>query len=365
VTRPWGLAVTLATLFGLRVAVVLWVPDTDLDGYGHYKIAQVLSRDPCNLAAHWVWLPLYHYLLAGLLRLHANYTVIRLLSATLGLVAPVLVAKRAQALKDPWRLAAWATALCPLPALLSVSAQQETLFGVLLLGCALTIDTQRPVAAGFCLGAACLVRYEAWGIVGLALAHAVGVGLLRQRLPQRALGWAQGHAAWPLRALLFPTACIFGFLLAHRWADGRWFAAQEELRRFTHMQRVVLSRGAAMDLLWFPVILPLLTFGPFALAMPLGLGRRLHRGSLVPLGIVLFLAASWLSKGSLGSLRYLCSLAPFGCALMARGLQTRAKLVLPFLSSLALLQLGWFVHDGVDARHRQAELRQAERSLQL
>jgi hypothetical protein len=39
--------------------------------------------------------------------------------------------------------------------------------------------------------------------------------------------------------------------------------------------------------------------------------------------------------------------------------------VLPFLSSLALLQLGWFVHDGVDARHRQAELRQAERSLQL
>jgi hypothetical protein len=36
-----------------------------------------------------------------------------------------------------------------------------------------------------------------------------------------------------------------------------------------------------------------------------------------------------------------------------------------FVASLALLQLGWFVHDGLDAKRREPELRQAEERLKL
>jgi hypothetical protein len=364
-TRSRALIAVMSVLFAFRVGFVALVPDTDLDGYGHYQIARVLAHDPLNLAAHWVWLPLYHYLLAGLVRLHASYTFVRLLSVGLGVSVPLLVAARARALGEHWALPAFAAALCPLPALLSVSAQQETLFGVLLLACALAIDTERPGLAGVCLGAACLVRYEAWGIAALATGHALVDLALRRAKPAWSLRFMQPAAVWPARALWFPALCIFGFLLAHRVVDGRWFAALDELRRFTRMQRGVLSRGPAMDLLWFPVILPLLTFGPYALALPFGASARLRRGSLVPLGIVMFLAASWLSKGSLGSLRYLCSVAPFGCAAITRTLEARNKSPLPFLASLALLQLGWFVHDGLDARRREPELRQAEESLSL
>ena len=35
--------------------------------YGHFVVARTLLHDPWNLAAHWVWLPLYHYVL-GILR---------------------------------------------------------------------------------------------------------------------------------------------------------------------------------------------------------------------------------------------------------------------------------------------------------
>ncbi|HWL89231.1 MAG TPA: hypothetical protein VNO21_25685, partial [Polyangiaceae bacterium] len=78
--------VPLVLVFALLAARVAWiaaVPDIDMDAYGHYGIGCELIRNPWNLAAHWVWLPLYHYLLAAVVLARGVFAHVRLLSAAL------------------------------------------------------------------------------------------------------------------------------------------------------------------------------------------------------------------------------------------------------------------------------------------
>jgi len=301
------------------------LPEPDKDALAHLDIAERLLAQPFRLNLHWVWLPGYHYYLAALFSLGTRPEAIRFINAGLAAVLASLLFGYARARSGhsavPW-LAALFCAVAPIVNLMGISAQQETLFSILVLACAWAIEARRVLTAGLALAAAAMVRYEAWGAVGVitALGAAQYWPALARRLPRFARGPNQ-----LLRVAAPALIAIFGWLFVQRLASGKWFGTLHELYRFTKNQRHVLSHGTWMDLLWFPVILPLSLFGlalPFAF---LGLKRTWNTGFLVPAGIAAFLMLSYTSKGSLGSGRYFDALAPFVCLCAAEGIVQLCK----------------------------------------
>ena len=321
--RLFSLQTAIVLLGGVaaygRVRAIQLLPEHDADAVTHLAIAQRLLVHPFQLSLHWVWLPAYHYYLCALLGLRADAQAVRFVNAGLAGALPWLLfgyaRVRATHPAVPWVAALFCT-VAPIVNLLGISAQQETWFAVLILCCAWAIDAQRFALAALLLAVAAMVRYEAWGSVGVVAAAGAAQSLpaLAQRLPR--------FARAPRALLLVATPAllaIVGWLLAHRIATGKWLGFLKELYRFTSAQRAVLSHGWLMDLLWFPVLLPLLLFG---LTLPLaavGLRRAWRLGFLVPGGICAFLLLSYASKGSLGSGRYFDALAPFVCLCAAEG----------------------------------------------
>jgi hypothetical protein len=131
--------------------------------------------------------------------------------------------------------------------------------------------------------------------------------------------WLRSLEPLHVAVALPPAAAIVAWILVHRFADGTWLAFLDELYRYTHAQRQILSHGALMEALWFPILVPLLTFGPLVVLAPFGASRALQRGWILPIGIYGFLMTSYLGQGVLGGERYYGSMAPFICMLMAHG----------------------------------------------
>jgi hypothetical protein len=82
-------------------------------------------------------------------------------------------------------MAAVLCAVSPLVNLLGASAQQETLFSLLVLGTVWSIERRRFMLSGALLAFAAMIRYEAWGAVAmLVAAYAIGrIPPLSKRLP--------------------------------------------------------------------------------------------------------------------------------------------------------------------------------------
>lgn len=323
-----------AACFLLRLVWILRVPDVDMDAYGHFVVARTLLHDPWNLSAHWVWLPLYHYLLVGIVALHGTFGTARMLASVASALLPLVVFRYAAGGDGRVAvLAAVGCAVAALPNVLGVSAQQEALFALLVLSSAWCIDRKRTLAASAFLAAACLVRYEAWGAFGLLAAQTVLSRRFSRFLPR------PFRDPLPVALLALPAAAILGFVLWHRVVDGRFFAFLEELYRYTHAQRGALSRGPVFDALYFPVLLPLLLFGPAVILVALGASGACRPGWILPLGIYLFLLMSYLGKGSLGGGRYYGSLAPFVCWAMAEGACRVAPRRFALATSIVLVSL--------------------------
>jgi hypothetical protein len=138
------------------------------------------------------------------------------------------------------------------------------------------------------------------------------------------------------------------------------------------MQREVFTRGALFDGVWFPVLVPLILFGPALLLVPLGVRAAISRGWIVPLAVYAFLLSSYAGGGSLGGSRYYGSLVPFFCAAMAHGVRA-AGLRAPRMpawvwrgvlwGSLAVCTTVSFVPMQRDASARREGLRAVEREL--
>lgn len=314
----------------LATAARIWVinhcPEPDTDAKGHLGIAAALLSHPLNVAVHWVWPPGYHYLLAGLLAVGVTAQGVRLLNCTLAATLPILLwgycrdtvgpSGPRSARVTPF-IAGVLCAAMPIVNLLGTSAQQGTVFATLVLLTAWAIDTNRFALGGATLAAASLVRYEAWGAVGLlvGLRALAFVPAIVRRLPA-ALTRA---CRLPLVVVVPSLVAVAGWFLAHRIADGTWFGFLRELYRFTHLQRESFHQDFWTDLLWFPVREPYYLFG---LALPLfvlGIRRAWRTGFFVPLGIYVFLLASYMGHGALGSARYYESLTPFVCIAAAYG----------------------------------------------
>src|ERR1035438_10455106 len=90
-----AMAVAVTALAAWRGACVLTGPDVDTDAYAHHMIARAILADPRDLAVHWVWLPLFHYLQVPLVALGGTMNDVRWLNVLLAAAGPLpLLASR-------------------------------------------------------------------------------------------------------------------------------------------------------------------------------------------------------------------------------------------------------------------------------
>jgi hypothetical protein len=326
---PWlALGVLLAGLTLWRLGCVREGPDPDTDAYGHFVIAGQLLETPWNFRIHWVWLPLYHLLLAPAVALGASLDQVRSANA-IGAAGPALIlfwalasGARCQPVKRGVAfLAALLTATSPLVLQLGTTGQMEIFFCLLLLLAITLLSRQRFGAAAMALSALVLTRYEGW-----AVAAVVGAEIVRQHGVARR--WPRA-GAWA--CLIAPLACVFGWAALRRFGGEPWFGFIGDNQAFA--ERVIDRFPSGHDMLRalgrYTVSVPFRSFGlalPFVL---LGVGRSWRHDGVwfvAPgLGIVGFLTLSSLSHSQLGLDRHFLSVVPFTATWLAHGLARAAE----------------------------------------
>lgn len=352
----WPARGTTRALQGLAllvsVALLVWRlwcigvgPDRDTDAYGHYVIARQLLETPENLRIHWVWLPLYHLLLALGVAADVSIDGVRVMNALLATVPPLLLlawapsAHHGSAVRSAQGreasasqpstvsapavavLAALLAALASIAVQLGTSAQPESLFIVLVLGGALLLAHGRAWGAAALFSAAALMRYEAWAAVA-----AIAVVLAYRRVVR-----ARPLVAGEVACVVAPAACALA------WALARWVTGEPLLGFIRDNQRFAEAALAHVSGGWraLPAVRvisdgPLPIVGAFAALAVIGALRAVRRGGTwlvaVPLGICAFLVASALNRSQLGLPRHLVSLVPFIALWIAHGAAAVAEL---------------------------------------
>src|SRR5271163_816343 len=86
-----ALALAIFVLALWRGACVLAGPDVDTDAYAHHMIARAILADPRDLAVHWVWLPLFHYLQVPLVALGGGMNAVRWVNLALTAMVPFVL----------------------------------------------------------------------------------------------------------------------------------------------------------------------------------------------------------------------------------------------------------------------------------
>src|SRR5215472_6251316 len=91
--RAWlgVLAIAMLGLAWWRAACVLAGADIDTDAYAHHMIARAILTDWRDLAVHWVWLPLFHYLQVPLVALGGTMETVRWTNVALAAALPVVL----------------------------------------------------------------------------------------------------------------------------------------------------------------------------------------------------------------------------------------------------------------------------------
>jgi hypothetical protein len=329
-----ALALSVIALAGWRIACVATGPDVDTDAYAHHMIARAILADPHDLAVHWVWLPLFHYLQVPLVALGGTMNDVRganvVLSAALPLVLFAYV-RRTSSQPRAWPgpdvtalLAAVFAAACPIAMQMGTTAQPEPLFAILMLVVAIAAQERRYAVASLALGAAVLLRYEAWAAF-LAIAGFAALGWLAQR--GSPFAQVADRGAW--KVLLLPTALILIWAALRRPIDGRWFGFLGQTHEFAagamHEQSALDRglRGLVLDSLYYPVTAPARSFGPALLLVPFGLARTVReqgaRFVLVLASCLAFISFTWITRSSLGLDRHFVVVVALYAVFAAQG----------------------------------------------
>lgn len=338
--RVLAAAGVVSVLLGLcvwRIACVRSGPDPDTDAYGHFLIARQLLATPLQLRIHWVWLPLYHLLLALPIALGATLDQIRQANALATALPPLLLgcalargwrgaapASRAtfgvqhdRVLDDPVVLGAvLLTAINPLLIQLGTTGQMEVFFCTLLTLAVALLAWERFSGAALVLSALVLTRYEGW-----AVAAAVAAVLLQRRRRSRLMPgeWA---------CVLAPGACVLAWAALRRLGGEPWFGFVLDTRAFAERALGDSARGgtlgALLSLVRYVAIVPWRYFGPAAACALLGVGPTLRRHGVwlvAPgLAILAFLTLTSLMRSQLGLDRHFTSVVPFAATWIAHGL---------------------------------------------
>jgi hypothetical protein len=337
--------VVVSALAVWRAACVLAGPDIDTDAYAHHMIARAILADPADLAVHWVWLPLFHYLQVPFVAAGGTMNGVRWMNLALTAATPLLLyryvrrttARRAlpgSTLAPEWTalLAALVFATCPIVMQMGTTAQPEPLFALVMLAFAIAYDEGRTGAAAALLSVAVLLRYEAWA----SLAAVVAIGGAERAL---ALPWVRARVhpeGSPRRAadgwmvIAAPVLLILAWATLRRPVDGRWFGFVRQTHEFA--SQVAESSGGgiahdarrlAEDALYYPVRVAWRVMGP---ALPLavfGVPRTIReqgwRFVIVLAACLGFVSLSWLKRSSLGLDRHFVVVVPLYAVFAAQG----------------------------------------------
>jgi hypothetical protein len=300
-------------------------PDPDTDAYGHYVIARQLLETPENLRIHWVWLPLYHVLVAFGVALGASLDQVRAANAILAAFPPLLLL---WALRPPEStragrmdralpyLAACVAAATPIANQVGTSGQMEVLFSLTLISAAALLARERHGLAALVLSAAVLMRYEAWAAV-FALALVLAARRWLKGLP---LG------AGDIACVVAPGLCVL------LWAGLRWWGGEPFLgfirdnQKFAEGALQARPADAHSELLAlgrYVLIVPFRVLGFAAPLAVLGLRRTYRKQGIwfvaLPLGVLFFLTVSSLTRSQLGLDRHFLSVLPFAAVWVAHG----------------------------------------------
>jgi hypothetical protein len=330
-----ALAIALVALGAWRAACVVAGPDVDTDAYAHHMIARAILADPRDLAVHWVWLPLFHYLQVPLVALGGTMNDMRWINVALTAALPVALFAyvRRTAKSGESGMSADATALlaglfaaaCPIAMQMGTTAQPEPLFALLMLGVAIAYERRRYGAAAAMLAAAVVLRYEAWATLATVAALAAAEPWWRRR---RGLATeADGRRAWIVVAA--PVALILVWAVLRRPVDGRWFGFLRQTHEFaagaTH-EETALDGGVlrlARDLLYYPLIVPMRVMGPCLPLVPFGFVRTVReqgaRFVLVLASCLGFVSLTWVMRSSLGLDRHFVVVVPLYAVFAAQG----------------------------------------------
>jgi hypothetical protein len=351
-----ALAVALVSVGGLaawRAACVLAGPDIDTDAYAHHMIARAILADPHDLAVHWVWLPLFHYLQVPLVALGGTMNTVRwanvALSAALPLVLFAYVRRTTQraAENEGVReriepvsatavalLAALVAAACPIAMQMGTTAQSEPLFALLGLGIAITLQERRYAAAAAMLGAAVMLRYEGWAM----FATAGALALVEPRWPagRDAEGREASAPSWRRWSVVaVPVALILGWAALRRPVDGRWFGFLGDTHQFASQAMAEKAHrgvvGFVRDALYYPLFVAVRVLGPAVFLAAFGVLRTWRqqgpRFVLVLASALGFVSLTWVNRSSLGLDRHFVAVVPLYATMAAQGVAAIAAWV--------------------------------------
>ena len=322
------LTITVVALAAWRIACVRAGPDVDTDAYAHHMIARAILADPGDLAVHWVWLPLFHYVQVPLVALGGTMQDVRWANVALSAVLPVLLyayvlrtaraEESAMAPASTALLAAVIAAACPIVMQMGTTAQPEPLFALLVLGVAITFQERRYGLAAAMLSAAVMLRYEAWAsLATVALVVMVEPWWLRRRALPLETGAGR---AWVVVAA--PVTLIVAWAALRRPVDGQWFGFLGQTHEFAR-DATHTKLGAAEDVLFYPLCVPLRVMGPVLPLVPLGIARTVRqqgaRFVLVLAACLGFVSLTWVTRSSLGLDRHFVCIVPLYATFAAQG----------------------------------------------
>lgn len=316
----------------LRLALVSAGPDTESDAYAHHVLARRVLLEPANPQVHWVWLPLFHWLSALVIRFGGAMNALRLGNSLLLAIPPLLVAaqvhrerSRAGADSDPgaWASVPWLAgalvALHPWVTTIGATAQNEPLFLVLLALVSFALSLEARAFAAALLVPLVLLRYEGWAVLlGLGLA-----ALLPGRARLYGERWFRGACL-----TLAPAAVAILLWSYVRMRSGEApFAYLRDTHQFVQDARHdhLTFWEALGKLPYYPAYLPYKSFGfPVVLAL-VGLVpmlRSLGPAFLAPyVSCLAFVTATWMTGGQLGLLRHFVSSVPLFATAIAFGVE--------------------------------------------
>jgi len=340
---PWigFLLLAICGLAAWRAACVIAGPDIDTDAYAHHMIARAILADPRDLAVHWVWLPLFHYVQVPLVALGGTMQEVRWanvgLSAALPIVLFAYVLRTTRSSAGARRgtpmpaeatalLAALFSAMSPIVMQMGTTAQPEPLFALLILLVAIAFENRSYAAASLLLGAAVLLRYEAWAVLAIA-ASVLAFDLAFD--PSHGRG---GVSRWAIVAL--PVTLIVGWAALRRPVDGQWFGFLRQTHDFANdaLHEKTLHRGAfalLKDALYYPLAVPVRVLGPAMLVAPFGVVRTVReqgaRFVLVFAACLGFVSLTWAVHASLGLDRHFVCIVPLYATFAAQGIAAIAE----------------------------------------
>jgi hypothetical protein len=325
------LGLALLALAAWRASCVRAGPDIDSDAYGHHMIARAILADPRDLAVHWVWLPLFHYVQVPIVALGGGMESVRWANLVLAAVLPCVlftyVARTART-GSSWMvpeavglLAALFAAACPISMQMGTTAQPEPLFALLVLGVAIAFERRAYGTTAALLGAAVMLRYEAWAALAAAAVIVVVGSLPLRGRAVRETDWRR----WLVIAL--PAALILAWAALRRPMDGRWFGFLGQTKDFANdalrTRGTMSAADLARDALYYPVFEPVRCMGAVAALVPLGIVRTVrqqgHRFVLVLAACLGFVTLSWIKRAMLGLDRHFVCIVPLYATFAAQG----------------------------------------------